>query len=133
MNFRSRWALVAGLRQEYLDALDDSDGRDRIYKAVMALTSSVGRSDKCFRHLEREIDACLGGIMAQLRADFSGHLSESKFRLAICLIAGFDASLTASLLGWRDAQTVYREKHRLLQKIRLGPPAFRRRYLTALK
>ena len=83
--------------------------------------------------MERCINDELDGMMRDFRQDFAGRLQEPKFRLAAYLVAGFDASLIALLLDWKDLQMVYREKNRLLNKVRLSTSPRKPRYLIALK
>lgn len=133
VSFRREWAVLADLCREYHATYEDPEARNLIYRKVMDLASTIGRDDKSYRWLERCINDELDGMMRDFRQDFAGRLQEPKFRLAAYLVAGFDASLIALLLDWKDLQMVYREKNRLLNKVRLSTSPRKPRYLIALK
>lgn len=133
VSFRREWAVLADLCREYHATYEDPEARNLIYNKVMDLASAIGRDDKSFRRLEKRINEDLDGLMLDFRRDFAGRLPEPKFRLAAYLVAGFDASLIALLLDWKDLQMVYREKNRLLNKVSLSTSPRKSRYLIALK
>lgn len=132
-SFRREWQTLADLCHEYHVTYEDPQARNLIYNKVMDLASAIGRDDKSFHALEKCINEQLDGVMHDFRRDFSGRLTETKFRLAAYLVAGFDPPLIALLLDWKDLQMVYREKNRLLDKVRLSRFRNKNRYLIALK
>lgn len=132
-SFRREWQTLADLCHEYHVTYADPQARNLIYNKVMDLASKIGRDDKSFHALEKRINDELDGLMHDFRRDFGDRLTETKYRLAACLVAGFDPPLIALLFGWKDLQMVYREKNRLMDKVRLSRTREKDRYLIALK
>lgn len=132
-SFRREWQTLADLCHEYHVTYADPQARNLIYNKVMDLASRIGRDDKSYHALEKRINEELDGLMHDFRRDFGDRLTETKYRLAAYLVAGFDPPLIALLLGWKDLQMVYREKNRLLGKVRLSRIREKDRYLIALK
>ena len=132
LGFRGQWTVLADLCGTYHASYGDPEARNIIYNKVMDLTSAIGSDDKSYRKLERSINEALYSAMEHFRADFNGRLTEEQIRMAAYLMAGFDASLIVGLLRLKDTQTVYRNKNRLLNKIRLSSSPYKRLYLSAL-
>lgn len=132
LGFRRQWTVLTDLCGAYHASYGDPEARNIIYNKVMDLTSAIGSDDKSYRKLERCINEALYGAMEHFRTDFGGRLTEEQIRMAAYLMAGFDASLIADLLRLKDVQTVYRNKNRLLNKIRLSSSPNKKLYMSVL-
>lgn len=149
-NARTRESTLEEIRAGYLNMLRDGYRRlgqlfeDKQFAETQVMTESVLYRKVCetlkdidgdskgFKRLQDYIEEHLGHPIASLKEDIPS-LSEREIRLFCYLVIGYDAPLTASLMGVAKDSTIHTWKSRLTGKIRKLSVAKARRYLDLIR
>ena len=149
-NARTRESTLEEIRADYLNMLRDGYRRlgqlfeDKQFAETQVMTESVLYRKVCetlkdidgdskgFKRLQDYIEEHLGHPIASLKEDIPS-LSEREIRLFCYLVIGYDAPLTASLMGVAKDSTIHTWKSRLTGKIRKLSVAKARRYLDLIR
>ena len=114
--FRQQYSEIGQLyefREKQSDALER--GYLKYAKRVSAIMSEISSDLGAQNQFETRLNRSLDGIMTHLRTDFPD-FDEDTFRLLSYVIAGFDSTAIAAILG-TNANTVRSRKTRLKRQI----------------
>ena len=100
-------------KMEYWERLDAMESQLNEYKDVM---KHIQLDESFIEGLEQDINATHSDIVQRVRDKYSRILSETDFRLLVCLLAGLKPKNVAFLLSLPDG-TLRTRKHRLYEKI----------------
>ena len=125
---QSSFKEVGRVYESLVSASRRGDSQRAILSQVKRLTEEIANDDSSESHLEKMIDASLGGLMHQFRADYP-HLNERDYKMMAFIIAGFEMSTLAIFFGKSSISVPYTRKYRLKKKVESASPEISERYL----
>ncbi len=125
--FRAQFDTIDDLCRTYYEFEGSGRDAEKIYKEVMAQIRKLTEDRKTMVALEANINKYHGGLMECFTADYP-RITEQDKNLFVYVVAGF-TSQAISLFIKKDVTAVYRQKHRLKEKIMKGAAAHKEEYL----
>lgn len=125
---QSSFKEVGRVYESLVSASRRGDSQRAILSQVKRITEEIANDDSSESHLEKMIDASLGGLMHQFRADYP-HLNERDYKMMAFIIAGFEMSTLAIFFGKSSISVPYTRKYRLKKKVESASPEISERYL----
>ena len=113
--YKGQFQKITRLVELYFKTSGSKEGRDKVYKEVMNLSTTVGRDQRTYASLERSVNQHLDDAMSIYRQSFPDK-DEDHYRLVCYFMAGYPASMIEMLTGLSQS-AVYTRKHRLLKTL----------------
>ena len=113
--YKGQFQRISHLIELYYSTSGSRSGRDEVYKEVMNLATTVGKDQKTYASLERNVNRHLENAMKIYRQRFPD-MGEDHYRLVCYFMAGYPAS-TIELLTGLSQNAIYARKRRIINNL----------------